>query len=219
MHKIFRGRQRRHPKVEPLYLQLFQKTLTRGLGNRKPGGEATFVALGNHKERPLLRLPGTADKRAPQGALLSAQKSRNCGGLACPNRSPQGIWTLKGDATNLPRPEMQQLGSVLVSIRQPRVTGNKCSRIRAWTVQRIATEVVGLSKKRVHRCIVDPRAPSGDNLVEESTHRLRLIVTGRAGESPLAVLPPCRSRGAERLKRLRICLEFPFEERNTQSAV
>ena len=114
---------------------------------------------------------------------------------------------------------MQQFGSVLESIRQPGVTSNKCSRLRASTVQRIATEVIGLSKERVHRSIVDPRAPSGDNLVKASTHSLRSIVTSRASESTLAGLHPCRSRGAEGLKRLSICLKLPFEERNTKLTV
>ena len=48
MHKIFRGRQRRHPDVEPLHLHLFKKPLTRDLCKRKPRGEARTLALGNH---------------------------------------------------------------------------------------------------------------------------------------------------------------------------
>ncbi len=117
-----------------------------------------------------------------------------------PHRLTQGIWTAEGNGTNLPRPEMQQLGSVLEPIRQPGVTGNECSRLRAATVQRIAAEVIGLGKQRVHRSVVDPRAPSGNNLVEESTHCLRAIIASRARESTLAALHPCRSRGAERLE-------------------
>ena len=84
---------------------------------------------------------------------------------------------------------MQHFGSVLESIRQPRVTGNECSSLRASTVQRIATEVIGLGKERIHRSIVDPRAPPGDNLVEESIRGLRSVAIGRASESTLRGSP------------------------------